>query len=455
MFYIYGGIVKSISDRIRSLFSKTELEQLAKESSFCRRNDGKISPTKFLDLVIHGASEPGYLSLNQSAIEFRKQGKKKVSKEGINQRFNEQAVEFLRLLLEHTIVTQLSSVIAPDFLKDFPSLRIKDGTRFDLPPQLAEIFEGFGGSCTSEAGLCIQYEFDLKTLKFVQFKLTSANIPDSREANSGNEIFEAGELVLRDLGYFNLDNFARIEFFEAYYLSRLNPGVLVFDNNEQLCFKSLHEKMQRAEQSMVEMRVTVGATKRLGCRLVVWMVDEETCRKRIVTLEKNAKKKGYNLSDEARFRARFTLIITNLPESMVPASDLYSLYRLRWQVELMFKHWKSKLGIDKVQKMNEWRLKSMIYGKLLHITLSIEIISVVRQKQYRLTGKILSIDKCLKTIISDKIVIILSREKSNDKIEIIVSELLESFSIQHWQEKRKNRVNFEEIFDLFSCKSNI
>jgi hypothetical protein len=431
------------------------LKQFASESKFCRRTDGKITPEKFLDIVIHCTSEPGYLSLNQSAIEFRNQEKAKISKEGLNKRFNEQASEFLRLLLEHAIASQLSDVITPDFLKDFPSLRIKDGTRFDLPPQLAEYFGGFGGSCTSEAGLCIQYEFDLKTLKFVDFKLTSANVPDSREANSGNENFESREVVLRDLGYFNLENFARIESFGAYYLTRLNPGVLVFDDNGLLCFKTLHEKMLRAGQSMVEMPVFAGAAKRLGCRMVVWMVDEDTYRKRIATLEKNAKKKGYNLSDETRCRARFSLIITNLPESMVPACDLYTLYRLRWQVELLFKHWKSKLGIDKVQKMKKWRLTCMIYSKLLHITLSIEIISVARHKQYKQAGKILSIDKCLKTIISNKTILNLTRVKCNRETKAIVSNLLETFTIQHWQEKRKNRTNFEDIFDLFNCKSNI
>lgn len=406
----------------------------------------------FLDIVIHGASESGYLSLNQSAIEFHKQEYARVSKEGLNQRFNEQAVEFLKLLLQHAISTQLSSELTAGFLKDIPSLRIKDATRFELHPQLADIFEGYGGSCGSAAGLCIQYEFDLKTLKFIDFKLTGSKIPDSKEASSGNETFEPGELLVRDLGYFNLDNFARIESCGAYYLSRVTPGVNVYDEKGEICFNKLYHKMQQTAQSILEMNVLVGAKKRLNCRMVVCLVDQETYQKRIAALEKQSKKDGYKLSDKTRYRARFTLLITNLPEKMVAGSDLYSLYRLRWQVELMFKHWKSKLGIDKVQKMKAARLKCMIYAKLLHITLSIEIISIFRQDRYTCVQKILSIDKCLKTIISDKITLILSREvknKKKKKLETIVSQLLETFSTGHWQEKRKNRINFEDLLHIF------
>ena len=35
----------------------------------------------------------------------------------------------------------------------------------------------------------------------------------------------------------------------------------------------------------------------------------------------------------------------------MPASEIHELYRLRWQIELLFKTWKSDLEVDKMKKV--------------------------------------------------------------------------------------------------------
>ena len=87
--------------------------------------------------------------------------------------------------------------------------------------------------------------------------------------------------------------------------------------------------------------------------------------------------------------------------------------------------------------------------------LCMEIISIARHEQYNRAKKILSIDKCLKTILErKKIIELVSCEKMPDIINVI-KKLFQLFTANHWQEKRINRDNFEDLFDLFTCKSNI
>lgn len=421
---------------------------------FYQRASGKISPIKFLDIVFHSVSQSGYLSLNQSAIEFGEQQICTISKQAIDKRFNGAAAKFLQLLIEQALATQISQLLCDDFLRNFPSLRIKDGTRFDLPPQLHEYYKGFGGKCTSDAALCIQYEFDLKTLKFIHFKLTSANVPDRKETSLEQNGIAAGNLHIQDLGYFNLASFQKMNKVGAYFISRLSPAVLVYENDTEVCFEKLYKEMTRSQTIMLEKNITLGAKKELTARLVIQLVSEDCYKSRIATLEKEAKRRGRAISDALRLRARFSLMITNIPTDKIPAAKLYYLYRLRWQIELMFKHWKSKLGIDKVQKMRFERLQCLLYGKLLYIMLTIEVISVARHELYRRYSKILSIDKCLKTFLYDSLILQFARLSQSSKLYKKVAALFKTVSQNHWQEKRKNRVNFEDIFELFTCNTD-
>lgn len=55
--------------------------------------------------------------------------------------------------------------------------------------------------------------------------------------------------------------------------------------------------------------------------------------------------------------------------------QLYSLYRIRWQVELVFKVWKSVLGMHKIRTRKSSRVYCEIYGKLI-LSVFISMMSV-------------------------------------------------------------------------------
>ena len=58
-------------------------------------------------------------------------------------------------------------------------------------------------------------------------------------------------------------------------------------------------------------------------------------------------------------------MITNLPSDTFSPHELVALQRLRWQIELLFKLWKSDLALTQWRTQNPYQILSEIYAKLL------------------------------------------------------------------------------------------
>ena len=66
--------------------------------------------------------------------------------------------------------------------------------------------------------------------------------------------------------------------------------------------------------------------------------------KRLKRLESKKQKK---YSEETKFTHRYMFVVTSLPAE-IPAEEILACYRLRWQVELVFKRLKSLLQIGNI-----------------------------------------------------------------------------------------------------------
>ncbi len=120
--------------------------------------------------------------------------------------------------------------------------------------------------------------------------------------------------------------------------------------------------------------VYVGAKKELKVRMIIEELPIDKIQQRIRKAKKNAKKNGHQLSAVFKAKAHLNIFITNIDEEILPVSKTRSLYRLRWQIELMFKVWKSIGSIDKVKKMKIERFETYLYSKLLWIMINWEIV---------------------------------------------------------------------------------
>lgn len=63
--------------------------------------------------------------------------------------------------------------------------------------------------------------------------------------------------------------------------------------------------------------------------------------------------------------AGWLLLITNAPAQRLPLAAAAYLYRVRWQVELIFKQWKSVLRIHILPSNNKYRVQCEVWARLL------------------------------------------------------------------------------------------
>jgi hypothetical protein len=383
-----------------------------------------------------------------------------ISKQSLDERFNEKCVNFVKSVLCEIIESKLSGIYSPELFTGFHEVRIKDSTKFNVPETLYSSYRGSGGnSGTSKAGISIQYEYDLKSGRILDMSLTPAVRNDQRDAVETAGHVAASDLVIRDMGYFSTAVLEAISRKEAFFLSRLPSSVSVCkDQKEQLFFNQLYRKMQQRGMDEMELPVFVGEERKIPVRLILRLVPDEVYEQRIREKEKENRRKGKGaLSNETRIRLRFNLFITNAPEKDLPPENVFHLYRVRWQIELMFKIWKSVFKIDKMQKMKQERYISLLYVKLLLIVINLQMTLHLQQafcrKQPEGEMPVLSLNKSLKTLCSlfDKLFEIL--RSTYKKATLAVMEIQKRLSKNHWLEKKKNKLSFPEIIQLFICKS--
>ena len=99
-------------------------------------------------------------------------------------------------------------------------------------------------------------------------------------------------------------------------------------------------------------------------------MSNDEYRKRIANAKRSATKHGVGLSKEHKLRCRYNAFITNVGSEVLPVKKIRETYYLRWQIELVFKTWKSFFEIDKVKKVKKERMECQLLAKLIWILLN-------------------------------------------------------------------------------------
>ena len=90
------------------------------------------------------------------------------------------------------------------------------------------------------------------------------------------------------------------------------------------------------------------------------------------------KGRGWEMTKKKELICGYNLYLTNASQEQTSDDDIFSIYSLRWQIELLFKIWKSILHIDHVSSMSIFRFECHLYGRLTFLLLSTEIMAFVR-----------------------------------------------------------------------------
>ena len=167
---------------------------------------------------------------------------------------------------------------------------------------------------------------------------------------------------LTDLGYFSLSQLRAFDAQGAYFLTRFFLQTAVFDpKGNRLVLSAI---LATAPSAQVDLPVLIGAKEHLPVRLLAVRVPQEVADQRRRKLRAQARDKGETPSQVRLRFADWTILVTNVPADQLSLAEAIILLRVRWQIELLFKLWKSHGKVDEWRTENPWRILCETYAKL-------------------------------------------------------------------------------------------
>ena len=288
-----------------------------------------------------------------------------VSPQAIDRRFTAATATLLQQVLAASIQHRIAAdPVAIPLLQRFTSVRVHDSTTMSLPDALTSTWRGCGNATDrGTAGLKCGVQIDLLTGVLCGVDLVAGRTSDHTLPVQHLPL-PAGSLRLADLGFYNLDVLAQIHAAGGYWLSRVQSNTLVAypGGKPQPLITVLHDL---GSMPSWDANVIIGGHTTIHARLLVRRVPTEVADQRRRRVQETAKSKGQSMSKAALALADWNVAITNVPRRLLSLAEALVLMRIRWQIELLFKLWKSHGQVDEWRTTNPARILCEVYAKLI------------------------------------------------------------------------------------------
>ena len=296
-----------------------------------------------------------------------------VTPQAVEQRHSPQLVDFLQRLFEQAtqMIVGSSQVLAP-LLERFTSVIVLDSTTISLPEEAASHYRGCGArGGKGKAALKLQTEWDLRS-----GALTQISIEEGRSCDNASSCQDArrgaGSLRIADLGYFDVAVFAAMQAAGEYFLSRLQFGTGVLLETLGATAEAVDLlpwlSRQTASGGLVDRVIVLGCAQRLRCRLIAWRLPQAQADRRRAKLRQEMQSRKGRAPSVARLAwCDWSILVTNLPPEQLTPQEAIVIYRARWQVELLFKRWKSQGLVAALSGSTAVRQLVRVWARLLAV----------------------------------------------------------------------------------------
>jgi len=419
-------------------FAGKDVEIIARETKFVQRKSN-LNGQAFVQALTFGFLEKDDLSLNDLAQICADIGVE-ITAQGLDQRITAKTVAFLKRMFSRAMDTFKNQIPLPLLiLRQFNGIYLTDSSVIPLPDSMAEDYPGCGGN-GPRASMKVQLVFEFLLGNLTQVALRPGREPDQSYRDYIQAIPE-GALSITDLGYFVLDAIKAIVYErKAYFLSRFltRIGLLTPDGDPF----NLLERLQDRPREPVEFSVLLGkqAKHRLPCRLIALPVPQEVGdRRRQKALEK-ARRQKKGIRKEILALMDWTIFVTNVPAEMLSIQHIAILYPIRWQIELVFKLWKSHCGLRRLSGFRRERILVELYGKLIGVILVHFLVAPLRMPEGPLANREISpvkVREIFRRFARD-----LNRSLgSPSKIQVVLTDMLSHIRRFGFKEKRRKEPN--------------
>ena len=360
----------TLLQRLTELIQPHRAQQLAKAHGWYQRR-GKIAPFEFLFSVV-GQGSAMELTLNAQASALSET----VSRQALDQRYNPAAVPFFQAAFQEALATTLTWKIDSTMVRllqqRFAAVRLFDSTHCSCSEALAKIFPGCGGG-GGQAGFKVLLSYDYAAGQLHPLAVVPAKRSDQGLADTAAQQVGPQELGLWDKGFYKAGALRDIHQRGGYFLVPWARSVSVWelDPQGQRPDQPLEvaPALKASTQACVEWQaVELGQTQnsRLGpVRLVAFRLPEENANRRRAQWREKCRTYGRQPTAAALQLAGWLILLTNAPVELLPTAALSYLYRVRWQIELVFKQFKSVLRLNVLPSRNDCRVQGEIWARLL------------------------------------------------------------------------------------------
>jgi Transposase DDE domain len=234
---------------------------------------------------------------------------------------------------------------AGEAFREFGRLILQDGSSFALHQALAHVFPGRFNAVNPAA---VELHCTLELLQDAPILIALSPDTDSEHDYRPEPQSLCGDLLLADRGYLDLTYLRDIDRHGGFFIMRskagLNPRVLDayredgqrINSCQDRDFQAIISKLPKQQRAELD---------------VEWRIEGEPFRARLIV--------SWNPQDKC-----FTYLLTNLPQDKYHLSLICLGYKLRWQVELLFKEWKSYTNLHKFDTEKETISESLIWSSL-------------------------------------------------------------------------------------------
>ena len=346
---------------LQALFT-TRADELALAAGFIRRRHA-LTGSAFLRAVSSVWNIKPDASYERLALPLG------LSKQSLFNRFNPRAVSFCRDVLGEALghFFGADAAVTP-LLGRFGGVYLDDCTQLPLPNACADRFPGCGSySGCGKAGMKVFVRLELRTGGIAHMDFHPARAADANIVNAAPEL-PPGSLHLADLGFADFDAMRQEMDRGVFRISRLPLHTTIRLDGQQDArpLAEMLARWRRQGLARVDLGgVTAGQKHHAAGRLVALACPEDVARQRLRKAAENARRRCKPLSERQKEKCYWQVLFGNVPADQLSAEQVWQVYRLRWQIELLLKRFKSHGGLRRSSCEKPDRVECEWYVKLL------------------------------------------------------------------------------------------
>ena len=322
----------------------------AKElKAFTRVGDYIKTPDDLLRILLLWADIG---SLGETSAFLKGTGDFPLNKNALFERV-EKSADWLEWIVKNYLISQRYLVDKPDWLKEFRVL-LTDATTVSKP-----------GSQTVDYRLHDLVE--LFTLRVVEHRLTGI---ETGETIKNFSSIGSGDLIIGDRAYGTLSGVMWVKEHKADYIFRWKANSFTLyrksENGELEKYDLTSDLQEWEENKIIDLDLyAISGQQSIPVRVCAKGKTKEAIEAGLEKIKQsNSGDRRKEASELRKTYNKFVVVITSLSGAF-SAERILSLYRMRWQIELVFKRMKSIFHYDHLKAKNDRTARAWLYCALL------------------------------------------------------------------------------------------